>query len=63
MMDEARQFLKEPVIIGKIDFASLPTATTVGSAGAGDAPPATPEGYLIIRIGGAEYEIPYYAKA
>lgn len=39
------------------------TQTTVGSAGAGSALPATPTGYVIINIGGTEYVMPYYAKA
>ncbi len=36
------------------------TQTTVGSAGGGSAPPATPTGYAVVTIGGTDYVIPYY---
>jgi hypothetical protein len=43
---------------GTHNFAT--TQTTVGSAGSGSALPATPEGYIVIRVGGTEKVIPYY---
>jgi hypothetical protein len=38
------------------------TQTTVGDAGAADALPATPAGYVDIEIGGTVYVLPFYAK-
>lgn len=38
------------------------THATVGSAGAADALPATPSGYVEIAIGGTVYVLPFYAK-
>jgi hypothetical protein len=38
------------------------TQSTVGSAGAADALPATPSGYVEIVIGGTTYVLPFYAK-
>lgn len=35
-------------------------ATTVGAAGGASAPPATPQGYWRVLIGGVERKIPYY---
>lgn len=37
--------------------------TTVGAAGAASALPATPTGYIPIKVAGTEYVVPYYAKA
>ena len=39
------------------------TQTTVGSAGGGDALPATPTGYIKIKIGGTLRVIPFYDQA
>jgi len=47
---------------GVIDFETQ-TQSTVGSAGGASALPATPSGYINIKINGAEYVIPYYAKS
>ena len=47
---------------GVVDFRTV-TQTTVGSAGGADALPATPTGYLEVKIGGVAYVIPYYAKS
>ena len=47
---------------GVVDFRTA-TQTTVGSAGGADALPATPTGYLEVKIGGTAYVIPYYAKS
>ena len=47
---------------GVVDFRTA-TQGTVGSAGGASALPATPSGYLNIKIGGVEYVIPYYAKS
>jgi len=38
-----------------------PVQTTVGSAGGATALPATPTGYLQVKIGNNNYVIPYYA--
>ena len=50
---------------GNTDVANFqsPKQTTVGSAGAASALPATPTGYLEVKIQGVAYVIPYYAKA
>lgn len=37
------------------------SATTVGAAGAANALPANPTGYLIVNIGGTDRKIPFYA--
>jgi hypothetical protein len=36
------------------------TASTVGAAGGAAALPATPAGYLVINVGGANCKLPYY---
>lgn len=38
------------------------TATTVGAAGGASAPPATPDGYLLINVNGTQKKVPYYAN-
>jgi hypothetical protein len=38
------------------------TQATTGVAGAADALPATPSGYVDIEIGGTLYVLPFYAK-
>jgi len=43
-----------------IDWTS--TQSTVGSAGGASALPATPTGYVIMKVNGTEYVMPYYAK-
>lgn len=45
---------------GTVDFV-VPSQTTVGAAGAANALPATPSGYVKVAINGVEYVIPYYA--
>ena len=52
----------EPQGTGTVDF-KLPTQSTVGSAGAASALPATPSGYIEFKINGTPYVIPYYAKS
>ena len=52
----------EPQGTGTVDF-KLPTQSTVGSAGAASALPATPSGYIEFKINGSAYVIPYYAKS
>jgi hypothetical protein len=47
---------------GVVDFRTA-TQTTVGAAGGADALPATPTGYLEVKISGTAYVIPYYAKS
>lgn len=37
------------------------TASTVGSAGGASALPATPSGYITIKVQGTNYKVPYYA--
>jgi hypothetical protein len=39
---------------------NVPTGTTVGTAGAGTALPATPVGYMTVNVSGTNYKIPYY---
>lgn len=39
------------------------TQSTVGAAGGASALPATPTGYVTVRIGGTDYVLPYYAKS
>jgi hypothetical protein len=46
--------------VGTFNFSTTTTATTVGAAGGGSALPATPVGYVIIKIAGTDYKIPYY---
>lgn len=46
---------------GVLDF-NVPTQTTVGAAGAASALPATPSGYLNIKIDGVEFCMPFYAR-
>ena len=43
-----------------IDWTS--TQSTVGSAGGASSLPATPTGYVIMKVNGIEYVMPYYAK-
>lgn len=45
---------------GTLNFTGT-TATTVGAAGGASALPATPTGYVVIKIGGTSYKMPYYA--
>lgn len=45
-----------------IIIANPLTSTTVGAAGGAAAIPATPTAYLVIRIGGTDFKIPYYAS-
>lgn len=47
----------------KLEFRAGQTQTTVGAAGAGDALPATPTGYLMVFIGATERVIPFYDKS
>ena len=47
---------------GVVDFRTA-TQGTVGSAGGASALPATPSGYLEVKIAGTAYVIPYYAKS
>lgn len=37
-----------------------PTTTTVGTAGAASAPPASPEKYMTMNVGGIDYKVPLY---
>jgi hypothetical protein len=48
---------------GSTAFATGDTQTTVGSAGAASALPATPTGYLKVVINSVQYVIPYYPQA
>jgi hypothetical protein len=52
----------DPQGTGTVDF-KLPTQSTVGSAGAASALPATPSGYIEFKINGTAYVMPYYAKS
>jgi hypothetical protein len=55
------QVITRPIILGNLTLASPSTQTTVGSAGAASALPATPTGYITIVIGNVPYVLPYYA--
>lgn len=46
--------------LGTVNFSTTSTATTVGAAGGASALPATPLGYLIIKVAGTDRKIPYY---
>jgi hypothetical protein len=46
--------------VGTFNFSTTTTAATVGAAGAASALPANPVGYVIIKIAGTDYKIPYY---
>ena len=54
------------VVHGELSAANLdlksPSQTTVGSAGGASALPATPKGYVEIKIDGVVYVVPYYNK-
>lgn len=46
---------------GVIDFKNTAGLTTTSAtAGAGTALPATPEGYLYVKVGGMSKKIPYF---
>lgn len=47
---------------GTLDL-TLGTQTSVGGAGGATALPSNPAGYLILKINGSNYVIPYYAQA
>lgn len=53
--------LTRPIILGDLTLASPNTQTTVGTAGAASALPATPTGYLTIMVGNTPFVVPYYA--
>ncbi len=53
--------LSRPIILGDLTLASPTTQTTVGAAGSASALPATPTGYLTIRVGNGSVVVPYYA--
>lgn len=55
------KILDRPIILGDLTLGSPTTQTTVGSAGAASALPATPEGYLIMMVGNSPKLFPYYA--
>jgi hypothetical protein len=46
--------------VGTFNFSTTTTATTVGAAGGASALPATPVGYVVIKIAGTDYKLPYY---
>jgi hypothetical protein len=48
---------------GSINLNGVATSTTAPAAGAGQALPATPEGYISIKINGTVRLIPYYTPA
>ena len=48
---------------GTIQVQNPQTQTTVGAAGGADALPATPTGYLKLKLGATTYVIPYYAAS
>jgi hypothetical protein len=54
--------LLDPQGTGTVDL-NVATQTTVGAAGAGSALPATPSGYIKIKIAGSSFVVPFYAQA
>jgi len=46
--------------LSTVNFSTTGTATTVGAAGGASALPATPLGYVIIKIAGTDRKIPFY---
>jgi hypothetical protein len=46
--------------VGTFNFSTTGTAVTIGAAGGASALPATPLGYVIIKIGGTDRKIPFY---
>jgi hypothetical protein len=46
---------------GNISLTAASLSSTVGSAGAANALPATPAGYIQISINGTTYKLPYYS--
>jgi hypothetical protein len=52
--------LSELHVDGDITLSSSTTATTVGLAGPASALPATPTGYLVVRINGVLRKIPFF---
>jgi len=50
----------EPNGTGTIDFDGGITTATSATAGTNGDVPAQVQGYLIAKIGGTEYKIPYY---
>lgn len=52
-----------PILLGDVTLSGIRTQTTVGAAGGATALPATPTGYIVVVINGAEYIVPYYAKS
>jgi hypothetical protein len=44
-----------------MSFENPSTATTVGATGAAAALPALPTAYLVVKIGGTDFKVPYYA--
>lgn len=44
---------------GTVDL-NVPTSTTIGSNGSASAPTANPVGYIKIKVGGTDYQVPYY---
>jgi hypothetical protein len=57
--------IASPVFTGAVTQPEPPVltaaiTTTTATAGAATALPATPEGYLTIRINGTDYKVPYF---
>lgn len=52
----------DPNGTGTVNFI-IPTQSGVGSAGGATALPATPTGYIKIKVNNTDYVIPYYAAA
>ncbi len=55
--------IMHPIILGDLTLGSPTTFTTIGANGAATALTANPVGYLIINVGNASYQIPYYNPA
>lgn len=46
--------------LGAVELATVATTTVAPAAGAAAALPATPAGYVTIKIAGVDRQIPYY---
>lgn len=58
-----QSILSRPIILGDLTLASPTTFTTIGSNGAATGLTANPVGYLVINIGNASFQVPYYNLA
>jgi hypothetical protein len=58
--NQESKVLPRPIILGDLTLGSPTTFLTVGANGAASALTALPVGYLVVNIGNASYQIPFY---